>query len=207
MSSQIIETNPIQGSATTSSVRNNFGAAKKEINDLQKMSTMYGTTASSDGAAYTVTLTDQFETNTLVDGARITVQINTANTTGAPTLAVTAGSTTFSAITIVKHDGNSLENQSLKANAFVELMYDSSENKWIWLNSISDDPRLTSPNISSPTISGGTISGNPDFTGAPTSTTAAVDTNTTQIATTAFVQAQTATDARKGIAELATAAK
>ena len=50
---------------------------------------------------------------------------------------------------------------------------------------------------------------NPALTGVPTAPTAAVGTNTTQLATTAFVKAATpdATEAAKGIVELATAAE
>ena len=175
MSSQIDATKPTAGSATTSSVRTNFDAAEKEINDLQKMSTMFNRTA-GDGAAYTVSLTDQFETNALVDGARITVEIHTISTSTTPTLTVTAGGTALGAKTIVKAGaagGSALVAGDLKEDALVELMYvasggDGITDKFVWLNCASESP---------------------NFTVTPTSTTAAVGTNTTQIATTAFALA------------------
>ena len=200
MSSQIVETNPTSGSATTSSVRDNFAAAKKEINDLQKMSTMFSRTAGS-GSAYTASFTDQFETNALVDGARITVEIHTISTSTTPTLTVTAGGTDTGAKTIVKAGsagGSALVAGDLKEDAIIDLVYVASggggiTDKWVWLNCASESANLISPSLTSATIASGAISGNfsgtPNFTGAPTSTTAAAGTNTTQIATTAFALA------------------
>lgn len=200
MSSQIIDTNPTAGSATTQSVRDNFAAAKKEINDLQKMSTMFNRTA-GDGAAYTVSLTDQFETNALVDGARVTVEIHTISTSTTPTLTVTAGGTDTGAKTIVKAGsagGSALVAGDLKEDAIIDLIYvasggDGITDKWVWLNCVSESANIVSPALS----------------GTPTAPTAAEDTNTTQIATTAFVQTATpdASDSVKGIAELATASE
>ena len=212
MSSQIIETNPTQGSATTSSVRNNFGAAKKEINDLQKMSTMFARTA-GDGAAYTVSFTDQFETDALVDGARITVEIHTISTSTTPTLNVTAGGTETGAKTIVKAGvagGSALVAGDLKEDSLIELMYvasggDGITDKWVWLNCASESANLTSPSLTSATIAAGALSGNlsgdpdftgnpvfsgtPNFTGSPTATTQSEGDDSTKIATTAFVTA------------------
>ena len=101
MTSAIVPTNPVQGNATTSSVRANFAAAKKEIDDLQKISTMFSRTAGS-GSSYTASFTDQFETDALVDGARVTVEIHTISTSTTPTLTVTAGGTGTGTKTIVK---------------------------------------------------------------------------------------------------------
>ena len=195
MSSQIDATKPTAGSATTSSVRTNFDAAEKEIKDLQKISTMFNRTAGS-GSAYTVSLTDKFETDALVDGARVTVEIHTISTSTTPTLTVTAGGTALGAKTIVKAgaaDGSALVAGDLKEDALIELMYvasggDGITDKFVWLNCASESANLTSPTIAAGALSGD-FSGNPNFTGSPTSTTAAVGTNTTQIATTAFVQA------------------
>ena len=140
MSSQIIETNPTAGTATTQSVRENFGAAKKEINDLQKMSTMFSRTDdSSSGSAYTTSFTDQLETNALVDGARITVEIHTISTSTTPTLTVTAGGTDTGAKTIVRQDGSPLEVGDLKAGQYCDLIYDATATKWVWLNSQQDN--------------------------------------------------------------------
>jgi|TARA_R100000084_G_C4641441_1_gene144101 hypothetical protein len=198
VSSGINDAHPEQGNATTASVRNNFTAAKKEINDLQKMSTMFNRTA-GDGAAYTVSLTDQFETNALVDGARITVEIHTVSTSTTPTLTVTAGGTSTGAKTIVKAGsagGSALVAGDLKEDAIIDLMYvasggDGITDKWVWLNCVSGSPNIVSPALS----------------GTPTAPTATEGNNTTQIATTAFVQTATpdASDSVKGIAELATA--
>ena len=198
MSSGINDAHPEQGNATTASVRNNFTAAKKEINDLQKMSTMFNRTA-GDGAAYTVSLTDQFETNALVDGVRITVEIHTVSTSTTPTLTVTAGGTGTGAKTIVKAGsagGSALVAGDLKEDAIIDLMYvasggDGITDKWVWLNCVSGSPNIVSPALS----------------GTPTAPTASKNTNTTQLATTAFVMAQTASATESGIAELATAAE
>ena len=207
MSSQIVETNPTSGSATTSSVRDNFGFAKTEIQELQRMSEDVVVT-SGDYDVQVANFTNQDVV--LAEGVRISIEVgslsggaNNANDTTTPTLNVDG----TGAKTIVRQDGSALVAGDLKAGQYCDLIYDSTATVWVWLNSNSSSANLASPSLTSPTISGGTISGNPDFTGAPTATTAAVDTNTTQIATTAFVQAQTATDARKGIAELATAAE
>ena len=200
MTSAIVPTNPVQGNATTSSVRANFAAAKKEIDDLQKISTMFSRTAGS-GSAYTASFTDQFETDALVDGARVTVEIHTISTSTTPTLTVTAGGTGTGTKTIVKAGsagGSALVAVDLKEDAIIDLMYvasggDGITDKWVWLNSVSESPNLVSPALS----------------GTPTAPTAAEDTNTTQIATTAFVQTATpdASASVKGIAELATAAE
>tara|TARA_Y100000361_G_scaffold10140_1_gene8137 strand:+ start:8362 stop:9330 length:969 start_codon:yes stop_codon:yes gene_type:complete len=206
VSSQIVETNPTSGSATTSSVRNNFGFAKTEIQEIQRMSEDVVVTTGD----YDVQVADFSQNVVLAEGVRISIEVgslsggtNNANDTTTPTLNVDS----TGAKTIVRQDGSALVAGDLKAGQYCDLIYDSTATVWVWLNSNSSSANLASPSLTSPTISGGTISGNPDFTGAPTATTAAVDTNTTQIATTAFVQAQTATDARKGIAELATAAE
>ena len=190
MTSAIIPTNPVQGNATTSSVRDNFLAAHDEINALQRMSTEVKVTGSSDGVSYTATFTDAV---VLGEGVRVSVEINTVNTNTAPTL--NANGTGDKAI--VRQDGSALVAGDLKAGQYVDLIYAATggsgiSDKWVWLNSKTD------ANDASPT-----------FTGTPTAPTAAEDTNTTQIATTAFVQTATpdASASVKGIAELATAAE
>jgi len=190
VTSAIIPTNPVQGNATTSSVRDNFLAAHDEINALQRMSTEVKVTGSSDGVSYTATFTDAV---VLGEGVRVSVEINTVNTNTAPTL--NANGTGDKAI--VRQDGSALVAGDLKAGQYVDLIYAATggsgiSDKWVWLNSKTD------ANDASPT-----------FTGTPTAPTAAEDTNTTQIATTAFVQTATpdASASVKGIAELATAAE
>lgn len=197
MSSEIIPTNPVQGNATTSSVRFNFEKAHDEINALQRMSTEVKETSSSDGISYTATFTDAV---VLGEGVRVSVEINRINANTAPTL--NANGT--GAKTIVRQDGSALVAGDLKAGQYVDLMYAATggsgiSDKWVWLNSLSESANLTSPSLTSANIAAGALSGdfsgapnftgNPSFAGAPTSTTAAAGTNTTQIATTAFALA------------------
>lgn len=133
MTSAIIPTNPVQGNATTSSVRDNFLAAHDEINALQRMSTEVKVTGSSDGASYTATFTDAV---VLGEGVRVSVEINTVNTNTAPTL----NANDTGAKTIVRQDGSALAVGDLKAGQYVDLMYAATggsgiSDKWVWLNS------------------------------------------------------------------------
>jgi hypothetical protein len=128
VTSAIIPTNPVQGNATTSSVRDNFLAAHDEINALQRMSTEVKVTGSSDGASYTATFTDAV---VLGEGVRVSVEINTVNTNTAPTLDANG----TGAKTIVRQDGSALVAGDLKAGQYVDLIYDSTATKWVWLNS------------------------------------------------------------------------
>jgi hypothetical protein len=137
VSSQIIPTNPVQGNATTSSVRDNFLAAHDEINALQRMSTEVKLTGSSDGVSYTATFTDAV---VLGEGVRVSVEINTVNTNTAPTL--NANGTGDK--TIVRQDGSALVAGDLKAGQYVDLMYAATgvsgiSDKWVWLNSQQDN--------------------------------------------------------------------
>ena len=171
MSSQIIETNPTSGSATTSSVRDNFGFAKTEIQELQRISEDVVVTTGD----YDVQVADFSQNVVLAEGVRISIEVgslsggtNNANDTTTPTLNVDS----TGAKTIVRQDGSALVAGDLIAGQYCDLIYDSTATKWVWLNSKTDANNAS-----------------PVFTGTPTSTTAAVGTNTTQIATTAFVQA------------------
>ena len=189
MSSQIIETNPTSGSATTSSVRDNFGFAKTEINNLERMTEDRVVTTGD----YDVQVADFTNDVTLAEGVRILIEIGSlsggagsANDTTTPTLNVDS----TGAKTIIRQDGSAVKAGDLKAGQYCDLVYDATATKWVWLNSKTD------ANDASPT-----------FTGTPAAPTASKNTNTTQLATTAFVMAQTATATESGIAELATAAE
>jgi len=128
VTSAIVPTNPVQGNATTSSVRDNFLAAHDEINALQRMSTEVKETGSSDGISYTATFTDAV---VLGEGVRVSVEINRVNANTAPTL--NANGTGDK--TIVRQDGSALVAGDLKAGQYVDLIYDSTATKWVWLNS------------------------------------------------------------------------
>lgn len=189
MSSQIIETNPTSGSATTSSVRDNFGFAKTEINNLERMTEDRVVTTGD----YDVQVANFTNDVTLAEGVRILIEIGSlsggagsANDTTTPTLNVDS----TGAKTIIRQDGSAVKAGDLKAGQYCDLVYDATATKWVWLNSKTD------ANDASPT-----------FTGTPAAPTASKNTNTTQLATTAFVMAQTASATESGISELATAAE
>ena len=123
MSSQIVRTNPTAGTATTSSVRNNFGFAADEINRLLRASTDKTTTANS------VTLTATFAgvpTFTLVDGIRVLLEVAVSNTNTSPTLNVNSTGNK----NIKKADGSSLAAGDLVAGGYYEFVYDSGEDEW-----------------------------------------------------------------------------
>ena len=187
MSSAINDTLPQQGNATTASVRNNFVAAKTEINNLERLTEDKVVTAGSADAQ-----TANFSNDvTLAEGVRISVEIGAGLTTTSATPTLNVDST--GAKTIVRQDGSALVAGDLKAGQYCDLIYDATATKWVWLNSVSESANLKSPSLTSATIAAGALSGDfsgaPNFTGAPTSTTAAAGTNTTQIATTAFALA------------------
>jgi hypothetical protein len=134
VSSQIIETNPTSGSATTSSVRDNFGFAKTEINELQRM-TEDRVVTSGD---YDVQVADFANNVTLAEGVRILIEVGSlsggagsANDTTTPTLNVDS----TGAKTIVRQDGSALVAGDLKAGQYLDLIYDATATKWVWLNS------------------------------------------------------------------------
>ena len=144
MSSDIIETNPTSGSATTSSVRDNFGFAKNEILELQRMTEdKVVTTGDYDVQVANFTNRDV----TAVEGTRITIEVgslsggaNSANDTTTPTLAVDS----IAAKTICNSDGSAVQIGDLSSGTYLDLIYDASatggENspgKWKILNSYS----------------------------------------------------------------------
>jgi len=188
MTSAIVRTNPTSGTATTSSVRDNFGFAADEINVLQRSSTELKN-ATGGPVSYNVDFGSS-PVFSLVDGARVSVRINVTNTS-APLITVSPG---ISPVAIVKSDGSALAAGDLVADSVYDLMYNATISKWVAFNAAT----LTSSAFVSPA-----------FTGVPTSPTATEGTNTTQLATTAFVQAATpdASDSVKGLIELATDAE
>lgn len=133
MTSAIDQTKPTAGTATTSSVRDNFTAAYNEINALQRGSSDYATTTGTD--TYIATFTNA--PSSLSDGLRISVKIGTANT-GAATLNVNG----LGAASVVKQDGvTALISGDLVAGQIIDLMYNGSS--WVWLNSTIVDVVLS----------------------------------------------------------------
>lgn len=128
MTSAIVRTNPTAGTATTSSVRDNFGFAADEINVLQRSSTELKSTTSGP-IAYAVNFGSS-PLFSLVDGARISVRINVTNT-ASPLITVSPG---ISPIGIVKSDGSALVAGDLVANSIYDLMYNATTSKWVALN-------------------------------------------------------------------------
>ena len=127
MTSSIVRTNPTAGTATTSSVRDNFGFAADEINRFLRASTDKATTANS------ITLTATFAnvpTFTLVDGIRVLLEVAVSNTDTSPTLNVNSTGDK----NIKKADGSSLAAGDLVAGGYYEFVYDSGEDEWRVLN-------------------------------------------------------------------------
>ena len=187
MTSQIVRTNPTAGTATTSSVRNNFGFAADEINRLLRAST---DKVVATGTNSIVANFSNIPTFVLADGVRVLIEIANTTTSATPTLNVNSSN----AKSIKKSDGSFLAIGQLVAGGYYEFVYDSSEDNWKVLNLTGLDANdFVSP----------------EFTGTPTAPTAAEGTDTTQLATTAFVQAATpdASESVKGIIELATDAE
>lgn len=127
MTSSIVRTNPTAGTATTSSVRDNFGFAADEINRLLRATTDKQVTAGT--TALTATFSN-VPTFTLVDGVRVLLEIGSANTSANPTLNVNSSG----AKPIKKNDGSSLAIGDLVAGGYYEFVYDSGEDEWLVLN-------------------------------------------------------------------------
>lgn len=145
MTSAIVRTNPTSGTATTSSVRDNFGFAADEINVLQRSSTELKLTTGGP-IAYLVDFGSS-PTFSLVDGARVSVRINVTNTSS-PLITVSPGITP---VGIVKSDGSALAAGDLVADSVYDLMYNATISKWVALNV----DVITSQNTLLTTILGG----------------------------------------------------
>lgn len=133
MTSAIVRTNPTSGTATTSSVRDNFGSAADEINVLQRSSTELKLTTGGGAAPYSVNFGSS-PTFSFVDGARISVRINATNDASA-NIIVAPG---ISPIPIVKTDNSFLLAGDLVADSIYDLIYNANSSLgypvWIGLN-------------------------------------------------------------------------
>jgi len=156
MASNINATKPTTGSPTTQSVRDNFSAAKDEINGLLRSSLDVVTTAGT-GTAYTA----NFSINVVkTNGARVIVKAHTANTGGA-----TINIDTTGASTIKNMDGTNLEaGQIAGPNHYLDLVYNNSNNTWVLMNPkpVKVNRLSTSRNIALT----GNVTGNADFDGS-----------------------------------------
>ena len=186
MTSQIVRTNPTAGTATTSSVRNNFGFSADEINRLLRANT---DKVVATGTNSVVANFSNVPTFVLADGVRVLIEIDNTTTSATPTLNVNSSGN----VPIKKNDNTDLAIGDLVAGGYYEFVYSSLNNYWLMLNAAQLNSSLHSPG----------------FTGIPTAPTAAAGTDTTQLATTAFVGAATpnASNSVKGLIELATDAE
>ena len=136
MSSQIIETNPTAGSATTQSVRDNFAFAKTEINEHYRMSEGMQTTGGS-ATAYTATF---FPAVVLATGVRVTVKFNAANGGADPTIDLNG----TGPVKIKRADGDSLVAGEIGINQIGDLIYDDTDSEDVHFKLLSgtDVPTL-----------------------------------------------------------------
>jgi hypothetical protein len=126
MTSSIDATKPQTGTALTSSVRNNFSAAKDEINALQRMATDKVLTTGTS-IAYVATFANA---PTLTEGLRITVEASVTNTSTTPTLDVNS----TGAKTIVQEDGTPIEVGNIVLGGYYDLVYDATGTVWVLMN-------------------------------------------------------------------------
>ena len=166
MTSSIVRTNPTAGTATTASVRDNFGFAADEITALQRanvdiVSTTGGPVAYS--ASYPGSPTFSYS-----DGVRVIARINTTNTTTAPTLTISPVAT---AVPIKKADGSDVSIGDLVSGGTYEFVYNASSAEFDCLNLPGNTVTITGDQ----TITGSkTFSANTDF-GAGIDVTGTVD--------------------------------
>tara|TARA_R110000737_G_scaffold78289_3_gene109631 strand:- start:966 stop:2162 length:1197 start_codon:yes stop_codon:yes gene_type:complete len=122
MTSAIVRTNPTSGSATTSSVRDNFGASADEINRLLRATTDKAVATGIDVKSVSF---GNIPTFALIDGIRILIEIEAGGTTTVanPSLIVNGGSSKL----IRSFDGTSLITGDLVEGGYYELVYDSEE--------------------------------------------------------------------------------
>jgi len=127
MASSIDATKPTTGTATTSSVRDNFTLAKTEINELMRATEDQVTAAGNADA-----LTADFVTNVvLAEGVTICIKAASANATATPTLNVDG----TGAKTIVKDSGAALVAGDIAgARHRLILKYDASNTVWVLIN-------------------------------------------------------------------------
>ena len=127
MASSIDSTKPTAGSATTSSVRDNFALAKAEINELMRATEDIVTAAGTADA-----LTADFVTNVvLAEGVTICIKAASANTSATPTLNVDG----TGAKTIVKDSGSALGAGDIAGSRHrLIFKYDASNTVWVLIN-------------------------------------------------------------------------
>ena len=148
MTSQIVRTNPTAGTATTSSVRDNFGFGADEITVLQRSSTDLIVTSGGVGSPYTAnfgtnpSFAIDVGTGKPFDGARISIRINVTNTT-TPMLIVSPGNTP---VTMVRSNGLPLVAGDIIEDNIYDLIYNATNTQWVVLNAsaiTSQDSLLT----------------------------------------------------------------
>ena len=129
MASAIDDTKPTQGTATTASVRSNFLAAKNEINGLQRTSVdVKVTTGTFDAQAV------DFANNvTLAEGVRILIRVGSLSGTSGTTPTLDVDGTGAKTI-VSKKDGSALSASDITAGLYMDLVYDATATKWVWLN-------------------------------------------------------------------------
>jgi len=127
MTSQIVRTNPTAGTATTSSVRNNFGFAADEINRLLRAST---DKVVATGTNAIVANFSNIPTFALTDGIRVLIEIANTTTNATPTLNVNGTGN----VPIKKNDNTDLAIGDLVAGGYYEFVYSSLNNYWLALN-------------------------------------------------------------------------
>ena len=127
MASSIDATKPTTGTATTSSVRDNFTLAKTEINELMRATEDQVTAAGNADA-----LTADFVTNVvLAEGVTICIKAASANATATPTLNVDGTGVK----TIVKDSGAALLAGDIAGSRHrLILKYDASNTVWVLIN-------------------------------------------------------------------------
>ena len=127
MASSIDATKPTTGTATTSSVRDNFTLAKGELNELMRATEDQVTAGGTADV-----LTANFVNNVvLAEGVTICIKAALANTTATPTLDVDG----TGAKTIVKDSGAALVAGNIAgSNHRLILKYDASNTVWVLIN-------------------------------------------------------------------------
>jgi hypothetical protein len=127
MASAIDITKPTTGSATTSSVRDNFTFAKDEINELMRTTEDLVTAAGTADA-----LTANFVNDVvLVEGVTVCVKASSSNTSTTPTLNVDA----TGAKTIVNESGIALVAGNISGSKhYCIFKYDATDTVWVLMN-------------------------------------------------------------------------
>ena len=127
MASGIDSSKPITGSPTTQSVRDNFSAAKDEINELHRI-TEDSVTAGGTVDAITADFTNDV---VLAEGVTICVKASGANTSTTPTLNVDS----TGAKTIVKDSGDTLAAGDIGGSRhYCIFKYDATNTVWVLMN-------------------------------------------------------------------------